>query len=303
MIKKILFVFIVSGLLGGCALPFLSRSQAALRVDANETASVYLNGNHVGQTPYFDENLKPGEYAVRLVVENDPTKDWQTQISLSPQIVSVIKRDFGDTDDQSSHSLLQLEPISNKSIADLAIVTIPDNAIVKINNRPEGISPLTISPIGAGDHVVSLAAPGYKELVINVQTMLGYRLILSSQLARTPALPMPEVEDMDATPSAEIVEEEQESEETSVTPTPMSTPAPTATPSAQVQPPYVEIQETGTGWLRIREEPNVNATELARVDVGTKLPYLETNDTGWHKVEYEPGEEGWLSGAYVNVVR
>jgi hypothetical protein len=305
--KQSIALIILTLLLSGCSLPFLGRNQSALQVNSSVNASVYLNGNFVGQTPFTDDNLKPGEYTVRLVVENNPAQDWQTRVTLSPHIITVLNREFGISDEQSSNYLLQLEPIANKSIAELSIVTMPDNSIVKINNQPQGISPITVSPIPVGDQQISLAAPGYNQQIINVQTKDGFRLLVSAQLAKTPALIMPEVDGAESTPSAQLIEDSLDSGQSqrlipTITPQVTVTPTPAATLSP-VEKPYVEITETGTGWLRVRDQPNINGTELAKVDVGSRLPYLETNDTGWHKVEYQPGQEGWVAGSYAVLYR
>jgi len=66
---------------------------------------------------------------------------------------------------------------------------------------------------------------------------------------------------------------------------------------------YVIIQETGTGWLRVRKEPSSSGEELGKVNVGEKLPYLgETSETGWHQVEFE-GSKGWLSAKYATLIK
>ena len=62
------------------------------------------------------------------------------------------------------------------------------------------------------------------------------------------------------------------------------------------------INETGTGWLRVRDQASSAGQEIARVDVGGKYPY-RANLQGWYEIEYEPGETGWISGQYAELVR
>lgn len=306
---KKLFILITSAfVLSGCSsLPFIGNKQAALQVNSTPTASVYLNGNHVGQSPYFDDKIKPGEYTVRISVEDDPTKDWQTKVTLSPQIVTVVSRDFGNTPDQSSNYLLQLEPLASKSATELSIITIPDNVIVKVDGQPEGFSPVSIKDIAEGDHTVALSAPGYKEQTIQAQTKAGFKLIVSAQLARSAeSLSDPseatDSADLDESELDEETDEEKEDEAADPTPTKKPTPTKSAGGSQDLEPPYVIITETGTGWLRVRAEPSIGSEELTKVDVGDQFPYLDSNETGWYQIEYESGEEGWISGQYADII-
>lgn len=59
----------------------------------------------------------------------------------------------------------------------------------------------------------------------------------------------------------------------------------------------VEIQETGTGWLRVRSEPGLTGTEVTKVNVGEKFPLLEEK-SGWYKIKLSDGQEGWVISQY-----
>ena len=124
LFKKLLPITFLSILLSGCNLPFIGQKQAALQVNSDPQAVVYLNENHVGQTPYFDDKLKPGEYTLKLQLEQDTSKEWQTQLTLSPKIITVISYTFGDTPERSSHYMLQLEPLASKDDTEISIITI-----------------------------------------------------------------------------------------------------------------------------------------------------------------------------------
>jgi N-acetylmuramoyl-L-alanine amidase len=62
------------------------------------------------------------------------------------------------------------------------------------------------------------------------------------------------------------------------------------------------IKETGTGWLRVRDEAAGTGEEVARVDVGQHYKYL-SNMEGWLEIEYSPGKTGWISGQFADIVR
>lgn len=316
MIKKLFLIALFAIILSGCSsLPFLNKKQAALQVNASPTASVYLNGNHVGQTPYFDDKIKPGEYTVRVLVENDPAKDWSTQVTLSSQIVTVINRMFGATPEESSNYQLQLEPLSTKSSIELSVVTIPDNVIVKIDGQPEGFSPLSVKDITEGDHTLILTAPGYQEMTIQAQTKKGYKLTVSATLGKT-------TESVPSEPTATESAQLTASKSASLTPTGKITPTvkptgkTTPTPTGKISPtvkptggttsgtmekPYVVIKDTPTGWLRVRKTPSTSGEEIAKVNPGEEYKFVEANDSGWYLIVLESGEEGWISGTYATL--
>lgn len=57
----------------------------------------------------------------------------------------------------------------------------------------------------------------------------------------------------------------------------------------------VIINETPTGWLRVREAPW--GVEVARVNQGQEFELLDT-DNGWYLIDLGDGEAGWISSEY-----
>ena len=276
---------------------------AALQVSSTPTATVYLDGNNVGITPYFNDKLTPGEHTVKLVPETttDQLVSWEGKITLASNILTVINRTLGLSDDLSSGEIFSLEKITKKDSSSLAVVSIPDQAVVKINGEPRGFAPVLIEDLSPGDYQVAVSSPEYEEKTISAHTVAGYKLIVTVQLAKKGE----EVEE--ATPSAETEEEEEEEEEEAEeTPTPEAETTPTpeaeATPTPSVEKPYVRIVSPSAGWLRVRSGPGVGNEELAKVDDGTTHSYLGETENDWHKIEYEEGEEGWVSGVYSELV-
>ena len=60
----------------------------------------------------------------------------------------------------------------------------------------------------------------------------------------------------------------------------------------------VKILPTGVGWLRVRSEPSLSASEVTKVNVGEKFLFLEER-VGWVKIKLTDGREGWVSSDYV----
>jgi hypothetical protein len=312
--KKIVLMFLLAFLLSGCSLPFLTSKKAALQVNAEPQSNVFLNGNHVGQTPYYDENLKPGEYVVKIQSNSYPSMPWEANVVLHPQVVSVVNRTFGESLEKSSHYIIQMESLADKNSSEIAVVTTPDNVIVKLDNQPEGFSPLSLKDLSEGEHTITLSAPSYKDEQININVKASYKMIISASLARTQVLPDPTITP-EASSSAQLNEGKEEEVENDTTPTPSPTkkagddkvdltPTPTKKATSNTpEKPYVVILETGTGWLRVRSTPNASAdNEVAKVDVGDTFPFIEKDGTGWIKIEYEPGEEGWIAAKYADLV-
>jgi hypothetical protein len=59
-----------------------------------------------------------------------------------------------------------------------------------------------------------------------------------------------------------------------------------------------KVTTTPTGWLRLREEPNLNGKELAKLNVGDEVQILEET-TGWTKVKTTAALTGWVSSDYL----
>ena len=292
--KKIVTVFILSLILSGCSIPFIAPQKAALQVASNPRSAIFIDGKHVGQTPFLDDKLKPGEYTVKLVPE-DPSgrlPAWETKIELNPQILTVVSRDIAATDQQSSGEILTLEPLSTKTKSAVAIVSLPDTVVIKIDNQPFGFTPKNIDDIAPGEHTVSLTQTGYKEKTLRIKIDPGNKLTISVQLAKESLL------------------ENKPSPSPSSTPTPSSAPEDEEIASASATTklkPYVEILPNSIGFLRIRKEPSTTGIEIARAFPGQRLPYVDEEKNGWYKVTYISGKTGWLargaSGEYAKLVK
>jgi hypothetical protein len=60
------------------------------------------------------------------------------------------------------------------------------------------------------------------------------------------------------------------------------------------------IKTTPLGWLRVREEPSLNATEITRVNTGNTYNVL-SEEEGWVKIKVSDTVEGWVSATYVEL--
>lgn len=284
-------------LLSGCTI-FPSRKKAALNVTTTPKATIFLDGEHLGQTPYYNEKLKSGEYVLKIVPESSgqALTPWEGRVNLSPGILTVVNRELGLTQELSSGEILSFEPLADKKAASISIVTTPDGAVVNLDGEPRGFAPLSIDNISEGEHILVVNSPGYQEKSIKAKTVKGNKLIASIQLARIAAVteqaPAEETQ-KEATPAASP----KASPTTKTSPSPSVKASPKASPTANLARPYVQIDSPDVGWVRVREEPNTGSTELTKVDHGQQFP-LVSEQSGWYQIEYETGKKGWISGKY-----
>jgi hypothetical protein len=74
----------------------------------------------------------------------------------------------------------------------------------------------------------------------------------------------------------------------------------TLTRKVLVTPPVVEkvrILPTGTGWLRVRAEPSLSASEITKVNVSESFELLEEKE-GWVRIKLPDGQVGWVSSDF-----
>lgn len=266
--KKLFLVLAILLLVVPAALLIRSRlfgekKPAALQITTDPQATVFIGGKHLGQTPFEDKNLKPGEVTLKLVPESEDLASWEQKIKLNPGVLTVVNYQFAENEPFSSSEVLTLEPLANKKLISLAIISRPDGVLVKLDETTRGFAPLSLEDVSEGDHLISLSLPGYLTKKIRAKTVLGRKLIINVKLAQE------KIEAEEATPSAE-------KEETL---------------------PYVLINDTPTGWLRVRLGPTTAATEAAKVKPKEKYPFLD-EEKGWYKIRYDEEKEGWVSDQY-----
>lgn len=63
----------------------------------------------------------------------------------------------------------------------------------------------------------------------------------------------------------------------------------------------LRIQETGVGYLNVRDIPSVSGALVGKVLPGDTLMYIE-EQSGWFSVVLSNGAEGWVSGKYVEAI-
>jgi hypothetical protein len=242
-----------------------SNQRAGLRIEANKKSQVLINGELVGETPFQNENLKTGEYLITLTPPEATSEAeasvsahlWKGYVHLNNGTLSVINREL-----ESQAVLSSGEIITLKKGSGVNVVSTPGEAMVSVDGKDYGRTPVTIQSLTPGEHQFVLSRENYLKRSIRVTLVEDYALTLAVDLA---------ISEADLSKSATI---------------------PTTTSSDVV------VKQTPTGFLRMREDSTVNAKEVTRIAPGEKLTLIEEK-TGWSKVRTKEGKEGWVSSAYI----
>jgi uncharacterized protein YgiM (DUF1202 family) len=224
----------------------------------------------------------------------DSGQAWEGKVNLVSGTLTTIHREFGTTPDKSHSYSLSFEKLANSKDSSVSIVSLPPNATVSIDGKPQGFTPSNVD-VAPGPHVFSFTAPGYQDKIVNAAVQQGYRLNLNLTMATMEIVPTPTPTPI-ATPSASL--SPTPTKAVSITPLPKQ-----ASSSAAMATPYVEILNTPTGFLRVRETPASNGTEIAQVNPGDKFAYKDSETTGWYGIEYLKGKWGYVSSQYAKLVK
>lgn len=268
----LLLVLIVAISIG--AYTFFSKQTkgvSGLRVAALPGASVFLNDQLVGKTPY-DQRHPSGSYTLKLIPEDSSgsVSSWQGSVTLVPSLLTYVNRDLGPSEVMSGGEVLTLEKLPANE-AQVAVFSTPDASVVLLDGQEKGVTPLLLRDVVPGEHDVAVNAPGFIGRTVRTQVTAGYKLSVQFQLAMSEnPVPTPEATSSATTGGSRV--------ETSSGST-------------------VTIKDTPTGFLRVRSSPSTSSTEVAQVKPGEKFPLVEEQD-GWYKITYAEGKDGWVSGRY-----
>lgn len=142
-------------------------------------ATVFINDQEVGKTPYQDDNQIAGAYAVRI--EQAEAK-WQGNVKLVEGVLTVVNRDLAKDVTSAAGEVLSL----NKGKG-VTLVSYPSEANIEIDGKFYGKTPLSIDTIASGEHSFALDKVGYLKRSIRAFVPPDYNLTLSVDLALSEA--------------------------------------------------------------------------------------------------------------------
>ncbi len=186
IVKVLSLVFLLSG----CSA-IGTNKPAALQVTSIPESAVFLDGKHLGKTPYSSDQLKSGEHTLKLSVSE---AGYVERVTLNPGTLTVVNHELTNNFLAQSGEVLSLEPGSQG----LFISSSPDQASATLDGRLIGTSPLLIEDIKEGEHKLLITKDGYQDREIALKTSPKYQLLASITLAsvvakQPPASPAPAV--------------------------------------------------------------------------------------------------------------
>ena len=170
--------------LSGCSAIGSSRP-AALQVTSVPEASVFLDGKHLGKTPFFSDQLKSGEHTIKITVSEASYID---KITLSQGTLTVVNRELANNFLAQSGETLSLM-LGKKG---LFILSMPKDADLTIDGKYIGKTPALIDGIEDGEHKVLLSKENYVQREFSIKTSSKYQLVadvtLASEIAKGQAI-------------------------------------------------------------------------------------------------------------------
>jgi hypothetical protein len=266
-----------------------------LKIASSPSTNIFIDNVNVGKTPYHDK-ASIGEYLVKLIPDQEASgaAQWQGKIRVYKNSLSYINRELGTSDVDSAGEILTITDITDGAKDDafgqIVIDSDPVGAIAYLDNEEKGVTTAKLDNVSRGEHELSLFMPGFFRRTQKVNVEGGKRLSALFKLAIDRGQQI-KIASLSAGPKKESTE--------SATLTPSPSPTGTGTPSsAQSQ---VKIKDTPTGYLRVRSEPSVNASEEARVNPGETYQLIG-EQPNWYKIVYQAGQEGWISQEYATKI-
>lgn len=162
-------------LLSGCSAIGTTKP-AALQITSTPEASVFLDGKHVGKSPFFSDQLKSKEYLVKL---SSGEASYVEKVTLSQSTLTVINRELNNNFMAQSGEILALQ----KGSKGLFITSMPDEANISMDGQSQGKTPKKIDNVEDGDHKIVISKQGYLDREFVVKTTSEYQLLADVTLA------------------------------------------------------------------------------------------------------------------------
>lgn len=223
--------------------------KAALQVTADPEATIFLDGNHLGKTPFFSKELPAKEAEIKLV---SPNGEWVAKTELEKGVLTVVNRELKKNILSQAGEILSL-----KKGEGLTVITKPSQTKVFVDGEEKGTSPVLLQ-ITDGDHRVSVSKDGFLERAVKIKVQPDFMLIANIQLAQKLAEEKPK----------------------------------------EVK---IRVAQTPTGFLRVREGPDLASKEIGRVGIGEEFTVLQESE-GFIKIRLKTGQEGWVSAQFTTKI-
>ena len=247
-----------------------------MKIISSPTASIFLNSTFIGKTP-FEDKYKVGEYLLKLIPETSATDtaSWNDKINIYKNALTYVNRELGSSDIASAGEIFTTTKMtkkpSNSDSGEIYVETEPIGAIVTLDNDEKGVAPALMENVSRGDHELSVFMPGFFRRTQKINVDSGYRVNAAFKLAIDQSSSFTKEPD-DKTKIASS----------------------SGTVAGKT---YVKIRDNPQGWLRVRIDGSIDASESAKVKPGESYEFLDEK-TGWFKIKYNDNKDGLVEGEF-----
>lgn len=177
----IIFLVILLLAFSSVVLPLLRPSNGSLNVTAGSNqANVYMDGQLIGKTPLFMDNLRVGDHQIEIQAPNSSFR-WKTDTTLSSTALSTFDLDLGPNQLFSSGENLYFK----SGPTELSLLTRPEASVVQIDSKDYGKAPLN-KTLGNGVHILLVKKAGFLPRQVSINIEPGYKLSAIVYLAANP---------------------------------------------------------------------------------------------------------------------
>ena len=183
--KLLLFSGILSfvTILSGCSA-IGTNKPAALQVTSLPEAAVFLDGKHLGKTPFYSDQLKSGTHTLKITATE---ASFATQVNLQESTLTVVNRQLSDNFLAQSGEILSLE--SGKT--SLLVISQPKDATLTVDGKLVGTTPLAVNDISIGEHKLQLSHDNFGSREFMIKVVKNYQLQVNVTLASILAKDLP----------------------------------------------------------------------------------------------------------------
>ncbi len=126
-------------------------------------ASVYVDGVYYGPAPQLASGLSPGFHEVRLALAG--FQDWVGQVQVFAGQTTTVS--------QTLPASPTTPPTVVPGTGTLSVSSSPAGAQVYLDNVYMGVTPLSLTSVSAGSHLVLLKLTGYADFEVTAQVSAG----------------------------------------------------------------------------------------------------------------------------------
>lgn len=137
-------------------------------------ATVFLDNQEVGKTPYENQNLEPREYLIRL---QENGMSWQGKVKLTYQTLTVVNRELATDPSFGSGEILTLDRGKG-----LTVVSNPSGSQVEVDGKSYNLTPQYLD-LPSGEHTITLSHSNYLKRNIRAKLPENFNLKISADLA------------------------------------------------------------------------------------------------------------------------